>query len=122
MGPNIQWDWFPSKGKGIICSQNPLCYKAGSSVDILSQFERENPGLKKILTSPSDSAKVVDLTNSYTYTDVNPFDPEALKNRGIQYIFNSPDLRKVLSAESLVSLSGYDVVLVNEENSILRVE
>lgn len=113
IGTNMQWKWISTKGKEQACSQNPLCYK-GEFTDILRKFEKEYPGLKKIVVDQKNAKKVVDLTSSYIYK---------YGDKRAEYIVDTPELQKYLSEADRNELTEYQNILFESgEYRILRVK
>jgi hypothetical protein len=119
LGTNIQTDVFSSKGHGLYCSQNPMCYK-GLDIELLQEFQQSKPQMKTILISEKDAEEVVDLTNSKIVA-LSSTDDSYLITTRIEYIYSSPNLREDKSKVFLEKLDSYEKIFEKGEFSILRV-
>lgn len=125
LGSNIQWRWISSKGKSQYCSQNPICYKEDIT-KFLSDFEKENPGLKRIITDDGSIAKVSDLTNAFVYV----YNENAQGNLldyaskiGAEYIIITPKLRGYVPLPYLQEIFDYyETIYIGEKYQIVRLE
>ncbi|HAV11418.1 MAG TPA: hypothetical protein DCX32_02640 [Candidatus Moranbacteria bacterium] len=122
LGTNVQWDLFSSKGKSMRCSQNPSCYKP-ETVEMFEEFEKENPGIKKVLTSTSigDAQKVVDLSNSEMIRigKVEEFD-DVLEKGVVEYVYATKKLREVVGDEKLRNDVRLKALLIDGNDEILK--
>jgi len=119
LGPNIQWRFISGKGKSMYCSQNPSCY-SGNGVELLKEFEKKYPDSKTVTVSTKDIPRVVDLTYSHVSIVSDSLSSKSL--RDIDFIYNSPELRKNKDQVFLEELNRYKKVLEKGEYSILMIK
>jgi hypothetical protein len=122
VGSSIQWGIFKGKAREVRCSQNPLCYK-NNVIEFLSNFEKENPGIKNILNKGgSDAQKIVDLTNSYSFVaSKENLSYDYLKENKIGYILNDLESKDRFDVSDLENGNKVTEISKNGKYEILKI-
>lgn len=103
------------------CAQNNLCYDKDIKI-IFENFEKNNPGLKKIIASVTDSPYVIDSSNSFVVNNLRLLsDKENLQKNYIQYVFYTPDLEKIINKNELEMLRNFKEIEERGKYKILKV-
>jgi len=123
--PIILVDWQIQFGKSdlagsIRCVESQLCYDPAEA-KLLADFEKNHPGLKYFLVAKDDQQAVIDLMNSYAVRYSGSLNLKSLKERKIQYIFYTPNLKDQLSGNARKKLNKLETAAEGGNYRILRV-
>ncbi|MEA3273353.1 MAG: hypothetical protein U9Q72_02035 [Patescibacteria group bacterium] len=120
----IQW-LGTERSEELRCIQNNTCYDKDLII-MLEQFEKDNCGLKRVLTSSrDDSFKIIDNTNSVTVQGnfkKLDFSPTVLDKYKVDYLFFPLTMVNKLSEEVQENIKKYPLVSSSEDYQILRVK